>query len=312
VNRVAEYRLNKPVAFLVFNRPETTARVFEAIRQARPPVLLAVADGARSDRPGETERCAAVRSILETVDWPCDVRKNYSETNLGCKRRISSGLDWVFSQVEETIILEDDCLPHPGFFRYCEELLERFRRDERIWMISGDNFQFGRRRTPYSYYFSTYPHIWGWASWRRTWNHYDLEMKLWPEIRDGGWLSDIFHDPRSVAYWKGNFERTYQGKFDTWDHQFFFSMLTHRGLSVAPSVNLVSNIGFGPHSSHTRKGDFTENLPVSAPQFPLVPPPFVIRDKEADRFEQETIYNPGAFLKMRLMLGLPLALRDKR
>jgi hypothetical protein len=137
-------------------------------------------------------------------------------------------------------------------------------------------------------------------------------MKMWPEIRDGGWLFDIFNDRRSVLFWEGNFERSHQGEIDTWDHQFFFSMLSHGGLSVAPSANLVSNIGFGPLSSHTRKGDFTENLPVSPAEFPLKHPPFVIRDRDADRFEQETIYNPGFLLKMRLLLGLPLALRGKR
>lgn len=154
-----DWRLTTPVAFLVFNRPDTTIRVFEEIRRARPPKLLVVADGARADRPGEAEKCAQVRAIVEQVDWECGVLKNYADDNMGCKRRISSGLDWVFANVEEAIILEDDCLPHPSFFRFCEELLRRYRDDERVMMISGDNFQFGKKRTDYSYYFSKYPHI---------------------------------------------------------------------------------------------------------------------------------------------------------
>jgi hypothetical protein len=157
---VYDFQLKTPVAFLVFNRPESTIKVFEEIRRARPPRLLVAADGTRADRPGEAEKCAAVRAIIDTVDWPCEVLKNYSDVNLGCKVRVSSGLDWVFEQVEEAIILEDDCLPHPTFFRFCEELLERYRYDERVGIISGDNFLFGVRRTQDSYYFSRYAHIW--------------------------------------------------------------------------------------------------------------------------------------------------------
>jgi hypothetical protein len=300
------------VAFLIFNRPETTEQVFEAIRQARPPVLLVVADGPRPDRPGEESHCGATRAVIDRVDWPCEVLKNYSDVNLGCKRRISSGLDWVFSQVEETIILEDDSLPHPGFFRYCEELLDRFRSDERIGMISGDNFQYGRRRTPYSYYFSLYPHIWGWASWRRVWRRYNLEMSNWPEIRDGGWLHDIFQDPRTASFWKDHFDRSHRGKIDSWDYQLFLTLLVHGLLCVAPNTNLVSNIGFGPRSTHTRRDNFTANLPVFPMEFPLRHPPFVIRDRSADRFEQKTVYDPGFLLKLRQVLGLPFRPREDR
>ena len=150
-----------PVAFIIFNRPDTTKRVFAEIAKARPPKLLVIADGPRADHPADVEKCAAVRAIIDGVDWDCEVLKNYSDVNLGCKRRVSSGLDWVFDTVEEAIILEDDCLPHPTFFRFCEEMLEKYRDDKRIAMISGDNLQFGRKRTGYSYYFSRYPHIWG-------------------------------------------------------------------------------------------------------------------------------------------------------
>ena len=155
------WQLTTPVVFVIFNRPDTTAKVFEAIRQAKPPKLLVIADGARIDKPGEAKKCAAARAIINQVDWQCEVLTNYSDVNLGCRKRVSSGLDWVFEQVEEAIILEDDCLPHPTFFRYCQELLEKYRDDEHIMMISGNNFQFGRKRNEYSYYFSHYSHIWG-------------------------------------------------------------------------------------------------------------------------------------------------------
>jgi hypothetical protein len=237
---VSYYHLKTAVAFLVFNRPETTRRVFAAIREARPPKLLVVADGPRADRPGEAEKCAEVLGIINTVDWPCEVLKNYSEVNMGCKRRISSGLNWVFEQEEEAIILEDDCLPHPTFFRFCEELLHRYRDDTRIMMISGDNFQFESQRAEYSYYFSRYTHIWGWASWRRAWKYYDVDMTLWPLIKKGEWLSDLFADKRMAQFWEAEFEKIVSGTLDTWDHQWAFACWTQSGLAVLPNVNLIS------------------------------------------------------------------------
>ncbi|MBT9168466.1 MAG: hypothetical protein DDT22_00506 [candidate division WS2 bacterium] len=292
---MSNWQLKTPVVFLIFNRPDTTEKVFEEIRRARPPKLLVVADGPRSDKLGEAEKCKAARAIVERVDWSCDVLTNYSDTNLGCKRRVSSGLDWVFDNVEEAIILEDDCLPHPTFFHFCEELLERYSDDERIMMISGDNFQFGRKRTQCSYYFSRYNHIWGWASWRRAWKHYDVNMKLWPEIRDGKWLDDIFCNKNTVRYWRKIFENVYQGKIDTWDYQWTFACWVQGGLSILPNSNLISNIGFGPNSTHTTEESEFSNMqiePVNFPvNFPLVHPSFILRDGLADIFTENNHYN---------------------
>ncbi len=184
------YRCKSPVAFLVFNRPETTRKVFAEIARTRPPKLLVVADGPRRDQPGESDRCAEVRRIIEGVDWDCEVLTNYAEENMGCERRVSSGIDWVFANVDEAIFLEDDCLPHPSFFRFCDEMLKRFRNNDKIMTICGDNFQFGSRPSSFSYYFSRYCHIWGWASWRRAWNFYDVRISHWPELKKSGWLDD--------------------------------------------------------------------------------------------------------------------------
>ncbi len=279
------FQLKTPVAFLVFNRPDTTQRVFEEIRRARPPKLLVVADGPRADRPDEADKCKAVRTIIDTVDWPCEVIKDYSNVNLGCKRRVSSGLDWVFNTVEEAIILEDDCLPHPTFFRFCQDLLEKYRDDERIFMISGDNFQFGKKRTAYSYYFSWYCHIWGWASWRRAWQKYDVNMELWPEIRDKGWLKNVFDERKESNSWKQIFDAVYDGRINTWDYQWSFVCLTNNFLSILPNVNLISNIGFGAGTTHTNNmEDKRANLPTQEMLFPLVHPTYMIRDEEADDF----------------------------
>lgn len=293
------FKLNTPVAFLVFNRPDTTEKVFEEIRRARPPRLLVVADGPRPDKPGEAEKCEAARAIIERVDWPCEVLTNYSDVNLGCKRRVSSGLDWVFDTVEEAIILEDDCLPHPTFFRFCEELLEKYRDDERVMMISGDNFQFGRKRTEYSYYFSRYVHIWGWASWRRAWKYYDVDMKLWPDIRDGRWLYDVLGDKKAVSYWSNIFEKVYKGKIDTWDYQWLFTNWVHNALAVMPNVNLVSNIGFGVEATRTTIKNKFSDIAVEKMKFPLLHPPYIIRDTKADILtENEQFYLPSLCKKV--------------
>jgi len=293
---MSNYQLKTPVAFIIFNRPDTTKSVFAEIAKARPPKLLVIADGPRADHPDDAKKCAAVRAIIDGVDWDCEVLTNYSDVNLGCKRRISSGLDWVFDTVEKAIIFEDDCLPHPTFFRFCEELLEKYRDDERIAMISGNNFQFGRKRTEYSYYFSRYTHIWGWASWRRAWGNYDVDMKMWPEIRDGEWLKDLFGAKRSVWYWKYIFENVYKGKIDTWDYQWTFACWIQNALTVLPNVNLVSNIGFGSEAVHTIEKNKFSNMKTEPVTFPISHPPYILRDSVTDYITEKTNFS-GQLLK---------------
>jgi hypothetical protein len=252
---------------------------------------MVVADGPRADHPDDAEKCAAARAVVERVDWDCEVLTNFSDTNMGCRRRVSSGLDWVFGRGKEAIILEDDCLPHATFFRFCEELLDRFRDDERVMAISGDSFQFGESRSEHSYYYSRYPHCWGWASWRRAWRHYDEEMELWPLIRDGDWLRDILGDRRAVKYWTRILDRSYVGHFDTWDYGWTLACWVQSGLTILPTVNLVSNIGFGAQATHTKvKGRLAE-VPTYPMVFPLRHPPLVIRDAQADRFTQAHRYD---------------------
>ncbi|CAD6491928.1 MAG: hypothetical protein EMLJLAPB_00186 [Candidatus Argoarchaeum ethanivorans] len=294
---MSNYQLKTTVAFIIFNRPDTTKRVFAEIAKARPPKLLVIADGPRADHLDDAEKCAAVRAIINGVDWDCEVLANYSDVNLGCKRRVSSGLDWVFDTVDEAIILEDDCLPHPTFFRFCEEMLEKYRDDKRIAMISGDNFQFGRKRTEYSYYFSRYPHIWGWASWRRAWDNYDVEMKIWPEIRDGGWLDDLLGVKKSVWYWKNRFENAYQGKIDTWDYQWTFACWMQNALTVIPTVNLVSNIGFDMKAVHTNVKNTFSEMEIEPIVFPISHPPYILRDSVADHVTENKMFSGSLILR---------------
>ncbi len=285
--------MKTPVTFLIFNRPDTTEKVFQAIRQAKPPKLLVVADGPRSDRPGEKEKCAAARAIINGVDWECEVLINYSDVNLGCKKRVSSGLDWVFDTVEESIILEDDCLPNPSFFLFCEELLERYREDNRIAVISGQNVQFGHKRTHYSYYFSRYNHCWGWASWRRAWQNFDYDMQLWPLIKENGWLKDILKDEIAVKYWTKIFQDTYDDKTNSWAYRWTFSCWTQNHLSILSNINLISNIGFAREATNTKKDvSIFSKIPTEEIYFPLKHPPFIVQDVESDDFTQRTLYCP--------------------
>lgn len=285
-----DWQLNTPVAFLIFNRPHTTERVFKEIAKARPPKLLVVADGPRSNRAGEAELCAQTRAIIDQVDWDCEVLTHYAEQNMGCKKRIASGIDWVFAQVEEAIILEDDCLPEPSFFQFCEEMLERYRYHNRVGMVSGGNLQFGHTRGEASYYFSKYTHIWGWATWRRAWQSYDRDIALWPAFQREGWLERLFDRPGEQEYWRQSFQLVYDGKLDTWDCSWTFTALVHGMLQVVPNVNLISNIGFGPEATHTHVVGVHANMPTEPMEFPLKHPLFVLPDTAGDLFiSQEQI-----------------------
>ena len=279
-----EFSLQTPVAFLIFNRPDTTERVFNAIAQAKPSKLLVIADGPRAGRVGEAERCAQARAVIERVDWECEVLTNYADSNMGCKMRVATGIDWVFQQVEEAIILEDDCLPEQSFFRFCQEMIERYRYHPRVGMVTGGNLQFGQQRGDASYYFSRYSHIWGWATWRRAWQLYQREIPQWPAFREQGWLNQLFETQGERDYWATSFQLVHEGKLDTWDCSWTFATLTHCLLQVVPNVNLISNIGFGPDATHTHVVGIHADMPTSPIQFPLKHPDFILANAEADRY----------------------------
>lgn len=257
--------LQTPVLLLAFSRPDTTRRVLERIKEAAPVRFYVACDAARDGRPAEAEKVAAVRALVaELVDWPCELKTLYREQNLGCKMAVSGALDWFFEQEEMGIILEDDCLPDPSFFGYCETLLHRFKDDERIFMISGNNFQRGKKVTEYSYYYSWLTHIWGWASWRRSWQKVDLEMKHWPAFKAAGGVSQIYPKARYARRWEKTFARYLQGRYNTWDYPLLFASWWHRQMTVLPEVNLVSNIGFGEGGTHTASDEQTNLAEIAA------------------------------------------------
>jgi hypothetical protein len=286
--------LQTPVALFVFNRPGTTSRVFEAISRAQPAKLLLIADGPRENREGEAEVCRQVREIVTSVNWPCEVVKNFSERNLGCRERMVSGLNWVFSQAEEAMILEDDCLPDSSFFPFCQELLERYRGDSRIAYISGDNLV-GRHLKPAdSYYFSQIGGIWGWATWRSEWRRYDRHLADWPELREQRMLDEIFHDPKIVEFWTQIFNAMHENRGpDTWDYQWLYTGLRNNSLTIVPSVNLVTNIGFGEGATHTIQADSRFIIPAIAMEFPLKHPASFVPLRSVDRSRVRDMFPPS-------------------
>ncbi len=285
--------LETPIAFCLFNRPDLTRRVFQAIAHARPKALYVISDGPRSDHPDEERLVEQSRAVIEQIDWDCTVKTNFSNVNLGCKTRIASGLTWAFQQSEELIILEDDCLPHPSFFAYCEQLLERYRLDQRIMMISGDNFQ-PSRRSRYSYYFSRWPHIWGWASWRRAWEQFDVKISSWPEFRSSEKLKSRFGSQQEYEHWSHVLDEQYAGKIDTWDFPWAYACWCNSGLTILPERNLVANIGFGPEATHTMNPCSQLANRTTQEIGRLIHPAHVLPDYVADQYTWENILSPPA------------------
>lgn len=245
---------NTPVLFIIFNRPDTTQKVFDEIRKAQPKYLYIAADGPRESKEHDKRLCEETRAIVNQIDWDCEVKTLFQSKNLGCKMGVSSAINWFFENVEAGIILEDDCVPHQSFFRFTSEMLEKYKGEEKVMMITGFN-PITEHRTQFSYYFSKYFSIWGWATWKRAWEKYDITMHEWPRIKSEG-LNYYYNNKYASSSMEQSFEATYLGKIDTWDYQWAFSGLINGGLSIVPSKNLISNIGLdGVHFS----GPATEN-----------------------------------------------------
>jgi hypothetical protein len=280
----SKFHLDTPVLFIIFNRPDTTARVFEAIRAAKPRMLFIAADGPRPNIPGDVERCAATRAVVERIDWPCDVRRDYSEKNMNCRYRPQSAIRWAFSQAERVIILEDDCLPDPSFFHFCQDILLRFANDERVMCIGGTNLLGTWKADIQSYHFSFMSSSSGWASWRRAWDLYDPDMEAWGNPEASATLDrDLFSLAPSKKRRK-YYELTYQGEMDAWDYQWEMCRILQSGLTVTPSVNLVQNIGYHAEAMHTFDVNHPHaKLTARNLEWPLRPPFGIVRDIEFER-----------------------------
>lgn len=284
-----------PVLLLIFNRPDLTNQVMEQIRNAKPPKLFIGADGPRVDKPVDEKLCEQTREVATQVDWDCEVYTLFREENLGLKEAVSSAITWFFEHVEAGIILEDDCVPHPSFFPFCTDLLHRYREDERIMTIGGNNFQPQERQYRESYYFSAYMHCWGWATWRRAWALYDGRIRSWSRLRETQWLEGWLGTEREAKYWRGIFDQVYNDKVDSWAYPWTFACWREHGLNILPSVNLVSNIGFGERSTHTKDEDsYAANMETKDIELPLKHPENIVRYYKADRYTSKKHYGINA------------------
>ena len=291
------------VALFVFNRPNLAARVFDAIRHARPRRLFLIADGPRhaEDEP----KCEASRALAEEVDWPCEVLTNFSEANQGCGVRMVSGLDWVFSQSEQAIILEDDCRPDPSFFGYCDEMLARYRDDPRVMHIAGSSFLPPGTRCKYSYYFSKYALGWGWASWSRAWRHFQFAVPSWPEFKRNS-LARVCPDRIEAKHWIRRYDPIHRGeRKDVWDYQWSYALWEQNGLAVTPAVNLVSYLGVGADATHTKETSPSRRRPAKS-LVNISHPPIVAQDVVLDRVTFDEFYG-GHRMRQRATLSYQLS-----
>jgi hypothetical protein len=277
--------LKTPILFILFNRPDTTQIVFNAIRDIRPLRLYVAADGPRPTVQSDLKRCADAREIIKGVDWNCEVKTLFREKNLGCGLGVSTAITWFFEQEPEGIVLEDDCLPSDSFFWFCQELLEKYRDDNRVMHIGGNNFlddSPGNKDS--SYYFSRNGHIWGWATWQRAWQAYDFKISLYEQLKEKGFFDEFFLNRLEKFYRMRKFNQVRDGSLDTWDYQWDFARFANSGLSIAPQRNLVKNIGFGADATHTTSANSkNSDLQAFDLDFPLKHPPFMLRDIERDR-----------------------------
>lgn len=290
-----------PVLLTVFNRPHETRQVLARLKDVRPEKIFVAADGPREGKPEDQNLCDEVRRMVaQEITWPAAVNTDFAAKNLGLRRRLASAVSWALEHEDRVIVLEDDCLPTPSFFRFCTELLEHCRNDHRVGVVTGDNFQPEGFARPASYYFSRYPHCWGWATWRRAWDLYDDGMSDWPEVRESGWLRDLFPHALEALYWRQIFDGTYSGEIQSWAYRWTYSCWRHGLLTATPVLNLVTNIGTGAAASNTRDPEQGKHgVEACALTFPLVHPVDVARDLTADEYAQQRVFGQAKDRSLR-------------
>ena len=290
------------VALFIFNRPENVIEIMNAIRAYKPEKLLIVADGPRREKHLEEQLCIRARELALNVDWDCQILTDFAENNLGCKNRIVSGINWVFSHVESAILLEDDCIPDLSFFMFASEMLEKYKNNSRIGMVSADNYLFDRIPINDSYYFSKYSHIWGWATWRRAWETYDSEMTIWKRFSKEEkkvWLESKFASSGEVKFWNHAFSQVTHNNLDTWDYQWAFNMFNIPMLSIVPQTNLVHNIGITADATHTSKPTLESTAVRGSISFPLThPEETAVENHKADNWESRQLFRRTFFKRI--------------
>lgn len=299
----SESQFSTPILFIIFNRPDTTQIVFNKLKQLKPKKLYISADGPRKNKDGEAEKCKLTREIINQVDWECDVKKLFNDENLGCKKAVSNAIIWFFENEDQGIILEDDVVPAKSFFDFCSFLLEYYKDDSDIMHISGNNFFSERIDIPFSYYFSIYPHIWGWATWRRAWKLFNAQIPDFPEYKSNNSIDSILKDRREKKYWLRKFELVYNNQVDTWDYQWLYTIWKNKGLCITPVKNLATNIGFRDDATHTvNKNSKLADIPAEEINN-IVHPDKKIISQSFDKITFQEIHYLSLLDKIKIKLG---------
>lgn len=293
--------IQSPILLIGFNRPNETKKVLQCIKKIAPLRLYFAVDGPRNGNEIDAKCCQEVKSLVDQIDWPCQIFTNFSRENKGCKRGVFEAITWFFENEEQGIVLEDDVIPSESFFYYCDELLEKYADDKSVGLICGVNFIENEVINNESYLFSKYSHIWGWATWRRAWELYDVGMVDWPLLRNSSdFVKRIAQTAEGRKYWINIFDRSYEGKIDTWDYQLIYACLKNNLISIIPSKNLVVNIGFSVGATHTI-GEMplhVSNMKASELEFPLMHPISIKSCEKFDLLLHEKIFHRDVNLKM--------------
>jgi hypothetical protein len=280
-------QFNTPILFLVFNRPDRTQKVFDEIRKVKPKQLFVAADGPRGDKTGEEQKCMEVRNIIiNQIDWDCELKTLFRDENMSCGPAVNSAITWFFENVEEGIILEDDCLPAQSFFPFCEELLERYRNDDRIGMISGNN-HVGFPNINDSYVFSKFKWTWGWATWKRAWKNMDINLTFLQSAHKESIVTNMGYNSKSYRHWANNIQAIRQRLVNTWDYHWFLSLSAQNQLCIFPRVNLAANIGFGEESTHCKGSASDRYTVLNEIAFPLSHPTYILPTYEFENMYQK-------------------------
>lgn len=293
----------RPILLIIFNRPELTRQVVDELSKWPRTRIYIAGDGPRSTVSQDAGLCGEAQETALALAQYHEVRTLFQTSNLGCAHGVSSAISWFFRHEQAGLILEDDCVPLRSFDLFADLLLSRYEADERVMMISGNNFIWERSAAPDEYYFMRHAHIWGWATWRRAWEKFDFEMADWPTMRGSDWLTETCRGHKDATrYWQKIFDRTSQGFIDTWDYRWVWSMWRNEGLAVAPSRNLVRNIGFAKTATHTHSAPaWLERLITEDLRFPLKHQSVVHPDLEAERFTDVKIFDVSSSPLRRLV-----------
>jgi hypothetical protein len=297
---VIKYKCTSSVLIIIFNRPQFVKKLIGILSQVQPSTIYVVADGPREGEIEDITNCFNARNEIDKIDWKCQIKKKYSDKNLGCGINPSDGITWALNQSDEIIILEDDCMPSIDFFRYCDELLDFYRKNQRVMMISGNNHTLGKFDFKYSYEFSHHTQTYGWATWSSAWNKYDFNIAKWAEVRELGWLEDLTGSRNAAKYWFKIFDMCYKNELPSaWDYQWTFCCWINRGVNIIPKENLVTNVGFTVDGTHEVDPEHPiSEVPIKPLNFPLAHNPLLKNNLKLNKLIQRIIYTPSLYKRI--------------